>query len=188
MEKDFDAEYNKKISERIIQILDYAGLEVKGIAVLTGRSIDIFYAIINYRRPLSQELATIIGESLNFDGSIIFNLNTPVPSSIKNSQTLQQFRKDNIHNKDFFIDSWSENKDSTFIEKQLINTGYFNKPRYAWEVNEKLKSKGRKLNSDLLSKQLKYFVKKGMLKSKRVPIKLKSGGFGKREVDVYFVK
>jgi len=178
--------YNKKISERILLVLQYAGLELKGIATLTGKSIDIFYAIISGRRRLTNQLATLIGQALDFDGSIIFNINSPIPQSIKQSINLQKFKKENHNNKEFFIDTWADNKDSTFIKTHLIYPGYFSEPRYAWEVSQKLETLGRKINSDLLSKQLKYFVTKDILKSKRAPIKLKSGGYGNRKVVVYY--
>jgi len=187
MDNKSDKDYNKKISERIVQILDFAGLEIKGIAAMTGKSIDIFYAVISGRRSLSNDLAKIIGDSLDFDGNIIFNLNTTIPTSIKNSKNLSQFRQDNINNKEFFLDTWSKDKDSNFIKRKLIYSEYFSEPRYAWEVNERLVELGRDLDSDLLSKQLKYFVRKGIIKSKRSPIKLKGGGYGKREVDVYYI-
>lgn len=188
MNNNSDLNYNKKISERILRILDLTGLEIKGIAALTGKSIDIFYAVISCRRPLSQDLARVIGKSLNFDGSIIFDMNTPIPMTIKNSSNLLQFRQEHINNKDFFINTWTNDKDSAFIKKHLIYSGYFSTPRYAWEVNRKLERLGRKLDSDLLSKQLKYFVKKEILESKKAALKLKKGGFGKRMVDLYWQK
>lgn len=179
--------YNKIISERLIQILNYSNLEIKGIAALTDRSIDIFYAVLAQRRPLSQELAKAIGDALDFDGMIIFNINIQIPTSIKTSPSLLAFRKENISNHNYFTDSWSADKDSSFIKDKLVYSGYFSEPRYAWEVNDTLKNLGRKLDSDLLSKQLKYLVTKEIIKSKRAPIKLKNGGFGKRMVDVYYL-
>lgn len=187
MENKTGIEYNKLISERLIEILRYSNLEIKGIAALTKRSIDIFYSVLSERRPLSKDLAKVIGDSLDFDGMIIFNINTAIPNTIKTSQNLSKFREKNINNKDYFTDTWSENKDSTFIKNKLIYTGYFSEPRYAWEVNNKLLTLGRKIDSDLLAKQLKYFVTKNILKSKKARIKLKSGDFGKRIVDVYFI-
>jgi len=182
-----EANYDNKISERLQLILKYALLEMKGIAALTGRSPDIFYAVLSGRRSLTSDLASRIGRSLDFDGNIIFNINSSIPTSIKHSPNLQKFRSDNINNKEFFIDTWHQNKDSTFIKSNLIYRGYFSEPRYAWEVSKRLKELGKIINSDLLSKQLKYFVTKGVLQSKRAPIKLKGGGFGDRLVDVYFV-
>lgn len=187
MDNENSSAYNKKISERILLILEYAKLELKGIAALTGKSIDIFYAVISGRRRLTNELATIIGRSLDFDGYIIFNINTAIPQSIKQSPTLQKFRKENRNNKEFFIDTWHEGKDSTFLKTHLVYEGYFSEPRYTWEVSDKLKEFNKKIGSDLLSKQLKYLVTKGVLRSTRAPIKLKRGGYGERLVDVYYL-
>ncbi|SJN47923.1 hypothetical protein [Sphingobacterium sp. JB170] len=181
-------EYDKKISERILLILKYSSLEIKGIAALTNKSPDIFYAIITRRRRLSPKLASVIGEALDFDGNIIFNLNIPIPTTIKESQKLSTFKKANANNRFFFIDTWTKNKDSTFIREQLLDKGYFAYPRYAWEVNQQLLKLGKRLDSDLLTKQLKYLVEKGLLKSKKAPLKLKEGGYGSRSVTVYFQK
>jgi len=179
-------EYNKVLSERLKIILFLAGLELKGIAAITNRSIDIFYAILSQRKPLTVELACVIGEALDFDGKLIFNLNSPIPSTIKNSEKLKKFKIENFSNREYFVNSWSDEKVSNYIKSKLIETDYFLQPKYAWEVNKKLADLGRNINSDLLSKHLKYLVTKGVLKSKRGPIKLKGGGFGLREVDIYF--
>jgi len=179
-------EYNKILSERLKMILYLAGLEIKGIAAITNKSIDIYYAILSQRKPLTVELAFTIGEALDFDGKLIFNLNSPIPNSIKYSEKLRKFKFENFSNIEYFVNSWSDEKISNYIKRKLIDTDYFVQPKYAWEVNNKLADLGRKINSDLLSKHLKYLVTKGVLKSKRAPIKLKGGGFGLREVDIYF--
>lgn len=168
------------------QILLITDLEIKGISALTGRSTAIFYAILACRRPLSKKLALLIGRSLDFDGMLIFNLNSAIPQFIKNSSSLAKFRQENSSNIEFFRQSWSVEKDSTFIHSQLIEKGYFLQLRFTWEINEKLEEMGRKIPSDLLNKQLKYFVEKRILQSMRLPIKLKHGQFGKRLVHAYY--
>lgn len=182
-----DQSYNKIISKRIIQILEYSKLEIKGIAALTDKSIDIFYAIINLRRKLSPELAKAIGDALNFDGSIIFNFNIEIPSSIAHSINLKAFRKDNLMNKEFFSDLWSGDKDSTFIKKNLIYKGFFSEERYTWEISDSLVELGRDIDPNLLKSQLRYLVKKGLLFSKPAPLKKRSGEYGSREVNVYYL-
>lgn len=128
--------------------------------MLTGRSTDIFYVVISCRRKLKKDLAEIIGESIGFDGNSIFNMNAQIDPEIGNYHNLKKFRRENTNNKEYFTAPWSEGKDSVFIRKNLIYTGYFSQRRYAWEVNSKLDELGRKLNRDLLSKHLRYFVKK----------------------------
>lgn len=182
-----DQSYNKIISKRIVRILEYSKLEIKGIAALTGKSIDIFYAIINLRKRLSPELAKTIGETLDFDGSIIFNINVEIPPSIGNSMKLKTFRDANIMNKEFFSDLWSEDKDSTFIKKNLIYKGYFSENRYTWEISDALATVGRDIDPNLLKSHLKYLVAKELLKSKRAPIKKRNGEYGMRKVNVYYL-
>lgn len=182
-----DQFYDKIISKRIIQILEYSKLEIKGIAAITDKSIDIFYAIINLRRKLSPELAKAIGDALNFDGSIIFNINIEIPASIALSINLKAFRNDNLMNKEFFSDLWSDNKDSTFIKKNLIYKGFFSEDRYTWEINDSLSELGRDIDPNLLKSQLRYLVKKGLLYSKPAAIKKRSGEYGTREVNVYYL-
>lgn|SRR5690606_98496 len=182
-----DKSYNKKISKRIIEILDYSNLEIKGIAAITNKSIDIFYAIINLRKKLSQELATAIGNALDFDGNIIFNINIEIPDSIRQSQNLKKFRDENINNTEYFSDLWSANKDSTFIKRELIYNGFFSKQRYTWEISDKLRVLKRDIRPDLLKSHLKYLVTKNELKSKLAPLKKRNGGYGTRLVNVYYL-
>lgn len=188
MDNILDENYNKKISERILRILDYSSLEIKGIAALTKKSIDIYYAIIAKRKKLTVNLAKTIGDSLDFDGMIIFDLNSPIPKSIKESPNLNKFRLDNINNIEYFKDKWTDNKDSTFIKKELIEKGFFNTYRYTWEINNELKKLGRNIKSDNLSKYLKYFLETEILDYKKKPIKLKNGKLGERIVFVYILK
>lgn len=180
------SEYDKNIAERIELIMQYTELEIAGLAELTGLSIDTIYAILSGRRKLSKKSAKLIGENLDFDGSIIFNLNTKIPTSIKKSIKLQNFRLNFKENKEYFSNTRLDRKTSYFIKLRLIDEGFFSSEKFTWEVNEECEKLGKSINSNLLNKQLKYFVTKGILKSKRAPIKLKSGGYGNREVDAYF--
>lgn len=179
--------YNKIISKRIIQILHYSNLEIKGIATITDKSIDIFYAIINLRKKLSPELARAIGKALDFDGSIIFNINIDIPHTISESQNLKKFRDENINNIEYFSDLWSANKDSTFIKRELIYNGFFSEQRYTWEISDELRFLKREISPDLLKSQLKYLVSKNELKSKLAPLKKRNGSYGTRLVNVYYL-
>lgn len=178
--------FNKLIAKRIHQILFITELEIKGLAAITNRSTAIFYAVLSCKRPLSKKLALQIGNSLGFDGMLIFKLNTAIPAFIKNSACLAKFRQENSSNINYFRPSWSNEKDSTYIFTQLIEKGYFSELRFTWEITNKLVELGRNIPSDLLNKQLKYFVHKQILQSMRLPIKLKEGKFGKRLVHAYY--
>lgn len=187
MSKENDKNYNKIISKRIVEILEYSKLEIKGIAAITGKSIDIFYAIINLRKKLTPELAKAIGRALDFDGNIIFNINIQIPPSIIDSIKLKEFRNANIMNKEFFSDIWSADKDSTFIKKNLVYRGFFSEERYTWEITDALSALNRDIDPDLLKSQLKYLVTKDLLKSKLARIKKRSGEYGNRMVHVYYL-
>lgn len=181
------SEYDKNIAQRIEVIMQYAELEIAGLAQLTGLSIDTIYAVLSGRRKLSKKSANLIGDSLDFDGNIIFNLNVKIPMIINKSQKLQNFRSNFKENKEYFATTRLDRKTSYFIQIELIDKGFFISEKFTWEVSEECERLDRPINSNLLNKQLKYFVTKGILQSKRAPIKLKNGGYGKRLVDVYYV-
>ncbi len=178
-------EYNLIVAERVKAIQLLSDLEVEGFAQITGLSKDIFYSIYSGRRRLTLETAKIIGESLDFDGSIIFDLNTPIPSSIKHSVNLKRFKREHIYNVEFFSKSWSEKKLSKIIESKLIEKGFFSSPKYTSDVMKELISLGEVANNDLLNKQLKYFTIKGQLRKYKAKLKNKFGEELNREVYVY---
>lgn len=182
-----DNSYNKLISKRIIQILEYSKLEIKGIAAITDKSIDIFYAIINLRKKLTPKLAQAIGNALDFDGNIIFNFNIEIPPNISNSNNLKTFRKENIMNREFFSDLWTTDKDSEFIKNNLIYQGFFSEERYTWEVTKALSTMGREIDPDLVKSQLKYLATIDLLKKKLAPIKKTNDTYGSRKVYVYYL-
>ena len=181
------SKYDKNIAQRIEAIMQYSGLEIAGLAQLTGLSIDTIYAILSGRRKLSKKSANLIGNSLDFDGNIIFNLNVKIPTNIAKSTKLQNFRSNFKENTEYFATTRLDRKSSYFIQVELIDKGFFISEKFTWEVSEECERLGRAINSNLLNKQLKYFVTKGILQSRRAPIKLKNGGYGKRIVDVYYL-
>lgn len=179
-------QYNISIQERLKTVQKYAELEIEGLAQLTGLSIDTFYSLYSGRRRLTLKTAQNIGYALNFDGSIIFDLNSPIPISIKTSENLKKFRKEYAYNVEFFSKSWSSRKLSKIIEIKLIEKGFFAIPRYTLEVKNALLILEETVNSDLLNKQLKYLVIRGLLKKRKARLKDKSGKELQREVYVYF--
>lgn len=178
-------EYKTIVAKRVKAIQLLSDLEIEGFAQITGLSKDIFYSIYSGRRRLTPETAKIIGQSLDFDGSIIFDLNTPIPVSIKNSINLKRFRREHAYNIEFFSKSWSEKKLAQIIKSKLIDKGFFASPKYTSDVKNELMSLGETVNSDLLNKQLKYFTVKGELRKYKTKLKNKFGEDLKREVYVY---
>ncbi len=179
-------EYNAEIRKRLRRVQNYAELEIVGFAQLTGLSIDTFYAIYSGRRRLTFKSAQIIGNALNFDGLIIFDLNSPLPVSIKTSENLKRFRKEYAYNVEFFSKTWSSTKLSKIIEESLIAKGFFSTPKYTSEVRKNLSSVGIEADNDLLNKQLKYLVIRGMLRKRKEKLKDKFGNVLNREVYIYY--
>lgn len=186
MDKINDDLYNKEISKRIALIIEYTNLEILGFAKFIDVSKDIIYSILSERRILSNKIAKTIGEKLNFDGHIIFNLNVLIPETIKSSEKLILFKKANKHNLNYFVSTWNDKKLSTIIKTKLINRLFFEEHKYTWEVTNELKKYVRDINPDLINKQLKYLAETGELKSDKALLKLRNGSYGVREVDIYF--
>lgn len=181
-----DDSYNKEISKRFALILNYTQLEILGGAKFFGLSVDIIYAILSGRRKLSNNIATLIGEKLNFDGSIIFNLNIPIPETIKISENLELFKKANKNNLNYFVSTWNDKKLSELIKNKLVSENFFNEPKYTWEVTNALKKYTPDINPDLVNKQLKYLAEIKIINRKKAFIKLRNNLYGTRQVDVFW--
>lgn len=166
--------------------MEKIGLEIPGFAVFIDRSESHIYSLLNGRREVTSDIALDIGNKLGFDGLRIFKLNQELPAGIENTPFLNNFKRQYRDNPEFFTSSKGERRVSHFIQFELINTDLFDTPKYVWEINEVCVLHGRTLESDVLSKHLKYFVKRGFLRSEKRPIKLRDGTFGVRLVDVFF--
>jgi plasmid maintenance system antidote protein VapI len=188
MENSSNNQYSHAIIARVRGILEMAGLEILGLSVLTGLSESHVYSLLSGRRSLTEDVALVIGESLNFDGRIIFNLNIDIPESIKKSINLKKFRLRFKDNKEYFIDTKIERKPSHFVEHEVVGSDFLNEPKYVWEINEYCSKHGKDYTSDKLKKYLGYFAKTGKLNSKKASIKLRNGAFGNRMVDVFWNK
>jgi plasmid maintenance system antidote protein VapI len=178
--------YKKALIDRLKKLMELSNLEIKGFSKLTGISENHIYSILSGRRTLTSVSADKIGKGLDFDGTLIFNLQIELPEQIKKSETLKKFIADNRNNTEYFIDSNKKKKLSTFIKQDILPTDLLKVPRYVWEINTFCESKGRKILSDTLKKHLSYLVVKGELKSKKRPIKKRDGSFGERMVDVFW--
>jgi len=179
-------DYNDAIAERIKTIMQIAGLEILGISKLTGISDSHIYSLLNGRRNLTDEVATIIGDSLEFDGMLIFKLNKEIPSVINKSSRLIKFKDLYKHNAEYFIDTKIDRKGSAFIEHELLLTPFFEESRYTWEVQAECKRLKRNYTSNEVNRYLKYLVVRRLLRSEKRKIKLRNGIFGRRMVDVFW--
>ena len=181
-----NTEYDQSIIERIRLIMKITGLEILGLSKLTGISDAHIYSLLNGRRRLTDEVARILGERLDFDGLLIFKLNKEIPLSISKSSKLIKFKETHKLNVGYFSDTKIDRKGSAFIEYELLPTPFFNQPKYTWEVKEVCKQYKRNYTSNEINGYLKYLVTRKLLKSEKRPIKLRNGELGERLVDVFF--
>ncbi|MCA5004054.1 hypothetical protein [Sphingobacterium bovistauri] len=180
--------YSTQISKRLQLIMSIIDLNIVGLAEFLNHSTSHIYGILNQTRPLSDILASELGKKLNFDGSKIFNLNSRIPRSINKSEELIKFKKENAHNKEYFISLNSNRSSNTFVLEVLIKSDYLNNGyKYLNEIRDFCEIEMKRVFvRDQLSKALQYAVKIGRLKSVKKNIKLKNGNYGSRKVDVYF--
>lgn len=186
MQKGNDKVYKEKISQRVQGLMVAAGLEVPGFADYLTISDSHLYAILNGTRDLTEDVAEKIGAAFNLKGSQILRINYRIPKSIKKSKSLNNFCTENKDVESYFKSTRSERKDSYYIENDVFNSGLFDSPIYIWELKEYCKSAGKKYTSKRLSQILNYMVERKKLKSKKRPLKLRNGEYGKRRVDVFF--
>jgi len=186
MEKSPDPNYSEALADRLRYIMETIGLELPGFALFIGKSESHVYSLLSGRRGITNDIAKDLGSKLEFDGSKIFKLNQPIPSSIINGKYLNNFKQQYINNPEYFVSTKIDRKLSYYVQFELVNTDLFDSPRYVWEVNDVCRKFGKVFKSDTLSKILKHLVTKGVLQSKKEPIKLRNGSYGSRKVDVFF--
>lgn len=182
-------EYLIAIANRIKTIMDITDLDVAGFAEFLNKSTSHIYGILNQNRTVSESFATEIGNKLDFDGARIFNLNSRIPSSISKSDLLIKFKANHKHNPEYFLSSKSDRSANTFITEILVKSDCFaDGYKYLKEIRKYCAEQlNREFIDDQLTKALQYAVSTKKLKFKKKPILLKNGGFGKRQVDVYYL-
>lgn len=186
MQKRNEQVYKEEIIQRVQKLMDATGLEVPGFADYLTISDSHLYAILNGTRDLTVDVAEKIGAAFDLKGSQILRINYRISITLKKSESLNNFCDENKDVHSYFISNRIERKDSYYIETVVLNSGLFNSPIYIWELREYFKSKEKKYTSKRLSQILNYMVVKGILKSKKRPLKLRNGEYGNRSVDVFF--
>ena len=186
MGKNKHTEYSAFISERILLIANNSGLTITGLSEITKVSESHIYALINGNRKLKGNIAEKLGRPFKLQGWQLLGLDFEIPDNFNKSADLIGFRKEFKGNTEYFCETKNKTKISHFIEKEFINNPIFDEPVYLWEIIESLKGIGKQYSSKDLSQILHYFVTKNKLLSEKRPLKLKNGGFGIREVDVFF--
>jgi len=178
--------YKEFIATRVEDLMNLAGLEVEGFAEYLNISTSHMYAIQNGTRELTSEIANRMGTAFNISGADILRASYRLPKNLKRSNELNNFFDKNKSVKSYFRNTRIERKDSYFIENEIHNSDLFDTPRYIWELKEYCESRGKKYNSKQLSQILNYMVIRKLLKKRRSLLKLRSGEYGNRMVDVFY--
>lgn len=186
MPKKTNTKYSKVLSDRINELIRLSELETSGFAEYTGVSESHVYAILNGTRKLTRKTADKIAEGFNLKGLQLLNLDYKITSKNRNTQKLNKFYSEYKGVKDYFTNTKAERSAAYFFEHELLKTKLFTKAVSISEVRDVCKASGRNYESKKISQILKYLVKKNILKSKKKPIRLKSGKPGTRIVDVFY--
>lgn len=186
MENNKEYDFDQLIGQRLDKIRIHLGLETKGFAKLIDRSTSHVYSLLSGRRSLPENLAKVIARSAGLSSDQIYNLNNNLTGPIGDTKYMEEFRKENRLNKEYFIETQEERKLTTFIKINLLQKGYFLVPKRAADVVKICKELGQKEKSERITKSLTYLVKLELLKFKKAPILLTSGKKGMRKVNVYW--
>ena len=186
MKKGETKSYKEFISTRIANLLQMSGLEMEGFAEYLNISTSHMYAIQNGTRDLTADIANRMGNAFNISGGNILRANYRLPRNLKKSDDLNKFYAKNKSVKSYFRDTRIERKSSYFIESEVEGSDLFTTPIYIWELKDLLEKKGKKYTSKQLSQILNYMVIRKIVRKKKKPIKLRSGKYGIRMVDVFY--
>jgi len=179
--------YGDALNQRIRLIMELAGLELPGLAELTGISESHLYAILNGNRNLTGPQADKIGKPFGLKGWKILRLDYPIPASLKQSAKLLDFYRENEGNSVYFTHRQDERRASYFIEHELIRANLVNEPRYVWEIREMCREAGRDYKSKNLSQNLFYLAEKGKLVKEKRPLKRRDGSYAShRQTYVFY--
>lgn len=178
--------YNDIIIDRLQLILQYTGLEIPGFSEFTGVSESHLYALLNGTKKLTGTTADKIGNKIGIPGWKILQLDYEISDSISKHPEVVKFYKTYKGVKDYFTDSRNQGTQSYYLEYILLNTDFFKKERYVWEVVDECKKSNRKYKSKDISQALHYLTTKGMLNKTKRQFKSKDGSFKDRMVYVFF--
>lgn len=187
MAKAKHSNYSALIGERILLIMQYSGLTIKGLEEITKVSDSHIYALLNGNKRITDSVAEKLSIPFNLKGAQLLNLDYEIPETIRKAPELIKFKKEYKGNIEYFNETKNNSKSSYFIEYGFLHDAIFDDPVYLWEIIEKLEQHYQKYykNKDL-SQILHYLVVKNKLTSEKRPLKLKTGGYGQRIVDVFF--
>lgn len=177
--------YNAAIIARLQLIMDYTGLEISGFSEFTGVSESHLYALLNGTKKLTGTIADKIGSKIGIPGWKILQLDYEISNTIRKHPELVKFYKTHKDVKDYFTDSRDKRKQSYYLEYVLLNTNFFEKERYVWEVLDECEKVGRKYKSKDVSQTLNHLTKKGKMNKAKRQFRSRDGSFKNRMVYVF---
>lgn len=185
MDEIFDDSLDQVSAEKFQELIDTLKLTPIGMAAFLDISPDHVYSLRKGRRSISNQIAKDLELKLKLSLKDIFSPRNNITRSKINFTSLNDFRKENSDNINFFLDKKLENSLSSVIRIRLISTGYFDELKRVNEVVSKLKELGYETRSEKATKSLMYLVTTGYLKFDKKPIIKQNGEEGNRIVNYY---
>lgn len=177
---------SKQLIIRLNKLMKIAGLEIPGFAEFTNISESHVYAILNGTREVTEDVAKKISNKFGIPSSNLTSRTYKLTEELRNTPLLKKFYIDEKQTKDYFIKTKGERKSSFFIENDLYNSGFFDKPVYVKDVRDACIQKEKNYTSKQVSQILNYMADRKLLKRKKKPIQLVNGKAGKRLVEVFY--
>lgn len=176
----------KQLTARLTKLMKIAGLEISGFAEFTNISESHIYALLNGTREITEDLSEKISDKFGIQAQQLLNSKFKLTEELRSVPLLKKFYLDEKQTKSYFIQTKSERKSSVFIETELLNSSFFDKPVYVSDVREACLKKKKQYTSKQISQILNYMADRKLLKRKKKPITLVNGKSGRRMVDVFY--
>lgn len=152
-----------------------AGLEIAGFAEFTNISESHLYALLNGNREITQEICEKIADKFEIPSSKLFNVRYKLTDELKNTTLLKRFYAEEKQAKSYFLQTKVDRKPSIFIERELYDTGFFDKQVTVSEVRKACLKRKRNYTSKQISQILTYMVDQKFLRKKKNTIVLANG-------------
>ncbi|MEJ8818557.1 helix-turn-helix domain-containing protein [Lacibacter sp. H407] len=177
---------SKQLKARLTRLMKIAGLEVSGFAEFTNISESHVYALLNGTREITEDISEKISDKFGIQPQQLLSSRFKLTEELRGVPLLKKFYSDEKQTQSYFIQTKSDRKASFYIETELLNNGFFDKPVYVSDVRSACHKKKKHYTSKQISQILNYMADRKILKRKKKPIILVNGKTGKRMVDVFY--
>lgn len=176
---------SKQLAARLTKLRKIAGLEISGFAEFTNISESHVYALLIGTRDITEEISEKISNRFGIQSQQLLNNSFKLTEELRSAPLLKKFYLDEKQTPSYFMQTKSDRKASFFIETELFNSGFFDKPVCVSDVRSACLKKKKQYTSKQISQILNYMADRKILKRKKKPIILVNGKTGKRMVDVF---